>query len=127
MGLIEDVAEFHKITGMPLPPKPLWPSRERVELRMELIREEVGAELEEAVMQRDLVATADALADGIYVLIGMGLELGLPMQGVWDEVQRSNIAKKGGPLREDGKLLKPEGWTPPDLERVIAAAITGAK
>ncbi len=43
----------------------------------------------------------------------------------WDEVHRSNMAKVGGPIRGDGKRLKPEGWTPPDVAGVLAAALLG--
>ena len=35
---------------------------------------------------------------------------------VADEIQRTNMAKVGGPVREDGKRLKPPGWQPPDIE-----------
>jgi predicted HAD superfamily Cof-like phosphohydrolase len=40
---------------------------------------------------------------------------------VWKEVHRSNMAKLEGGVRkrEDGKILKPEGWTPPDVEGVM--------
>ena len=41
---------------------------------------------------------------------------------VWNEVQRANMAKVGlGGVkkREDGKVLKPDGWTPPDVEKAV--------
>jgi predicted HAD superfamily Cof-like phosphohydrolase len=29
------------------------------------------------------------------------------------------MAKASGPRRADGKVLKPEGWTPPDIVGVL--------
>ena len=62
----------------------------------------------------------------IYIAVGTALELGIPLEPVWDEVHRSNMAKvdpETGKVRkrEDGKVLKPEGWVRPD----IAGAIYG--
>lgn len=62
---------------------------------------------------------ADGIVDSIYVLIGMGGEMGLDLSEVWRRVHLANMAKAGGPVREDGKRLKPEGWTPPDVEGAI--------
>jgi predicted HAD superfamily Cof-like phosphohydrolase len=46
------------------------------------------------------------------------------IKGAWDEVAKSNLSKidqtTGKVLRrEDGKILKPEGWSPPKLEKFI--------
>jgi len=65
--------------------------------------------------------------DLIVVLIGYGLSRGWPMNEGWAEVMRSNMAKidpRTGAVRrrEDGKILKPEGWTPPDLASLIHPA-----
>jgi predicted HAD superfamily Cof-like phosphohydrolase len=76
-----------------------------------------------------MVEVADGIIDSIYVLVGMGLELGLPLEALWNEVQRSNMAKAieqpDGTFkvmrRADGKVLKPEGWTPPDIAGVLRA------
>lgn len=82
-----------------------------------------------AMEDRDMVEVADGIIDSIYVLVGMGLELGLPLQALWEEVQRSNMAKAieqpDGSFkvlkRADGKVIKPEGWTPPDIAGVLRA------
>jgi predicted HAD superfamily Cof-like phosphohydrolase len=47
---------------------------------------------------------------------------GYDVQGAWDEVLRSNMAKvdpitRKVTRREDGKILKPEGWKEPDLSK----------
>jgi predicted HAD superfamily Cof-like phosphohydrolase len=47
---------------------------------------------------------------------------GYDVAGAWDEVLKSNMAKvdpvtRKVKRREDGKILKPEGWKPPDLSK----------
>lgn len=88
-----------------------------------LINEEF-TELCEAELVEDEVEEFDAVLDLLVVLIGYGLSRGWPMVAGWDEVVRSNMAKidpKTGTVnkRADGKILKPEGWTPPNLADVI--------
>ena len=88
-----------------------------------LIEEEMR-ELKVAEVQADEVEEFDAVLDLLVVLIGYGLSRGWPMLAGWDEVVRSNMAKidpRTGKAnkREDGKVLKPEGWTPPALADVL--------
>lgn len=91
-----------------------------------LIGEEF-VELGEAELVGDTVEEFDAVLDLIVVLIGYGLSRGWPMDKGWAEVIRSNMAKidpKTGMVlrRADGKILKPEGWTPPDLVSLLNPA-----
>jgi len=65
------------------------------------------------VLMTDLV---DGLADLDYVIEGTRLEFGVNGAPVAAEVHRSNMAKVGGEVRPDGKILKPKGWTPPDID-----------
>lgn len=88
-----------------------------------LIEEEMR-ELKVAEVQENEVEEFDAVLDLLVVLIGYGLSRGWPMLAGWDEVMRSNMAKidpKTGRVnkREDGKILKPEGWTPPNLAETL--------
>ena len=87
-----------------------------------LIAEEVQ-ELDDADATADTAEIADALIDILVVTIGAGLSLGLPMQALWDEVVRSNNSKRqpdGTVLkREDGKIMKPPTYSPPDIEGVL--------
>jgi len=89
-----------------------------------LIEEEVQ-EFRDAVAAKDDVETFDAILDIIVVCIGYGLSRGWPMVEGWQEVMQSNLAKidTSGFVkrREDGKILKPEGWQAPDLGRVMNA------
>jgi predicted HAD superfamily Cof-like phosphohydrolase len=93
------------------------------ELYVNLIREELG-ELEEASTADDDVAKLDALIDIMVVTVGAIHSMGANGEGAWNEVMHSNFAKidrDTGKVhkREDGKVLKPEGWQPPDLARFV--------
>jgi predicted HAD superfamily Cof-like phosphohydrolase len=88
-----------------------------------LIAEEVD-ELDIAVTNGDRVETLDALVDILVVTIGAIHSLGADAEGAWKEVMRTNFAKidhKTGKVRkrEDGKVLKPIGWTAPDLKPFV--------
>jgi predicted HAD superfamily Cof-like phosphohydrolase len=65
----------------------------------------------------------DALIYMLVVSVGAILSMGADGEGAWKEVMRSNFAKIGedGKVRkrEDGKVLKPTGWTPPDLKTFV--------
>lgn len=70
----------------------------------------------------DLPAFADALADLDYVIEGARLEFGIDGEKIADVVHQANLDKRhmigGSPKvvrREDGKVLKPADWTPPDI------------
>jgi predicted HAD superfamily Cof-like phosphohydrolase len=98
-------------------------NRAQSDMYLDLIREE-GEELVVALEECDVVEELDAIIDLLVVIIGYGLSRGFPMVEAWDEVLRSNMAKidplTGTVLRrEDGKILKPAGWTAPDLDRVL--------
>jgi predicted HAD superfamily Cof-like phosphohydrolase len=98
---------------------PGWPEPEKLDLCSRLIREEVVEELLPAIDKKDMVGVADGIADSIFVLLQLAFDCGINMRGVWDEVMRANMEKKGGPRRADGKILKPPGWSPPNVELVL--------
>lgn len=89
----------------------------------DLINEEVS-ELIEARNANDKIEMLDALIDIIIVAIGAGHSLGFDLSGAWNEVMKTNFAKID-PItdkvkkREDGKVLKPEGWQAPELENFL--------
>ena len=93
------------------------------ELYTKLINEEVG-ELETAIADGDRVEMLDALTDILVVTIGAIHSMGADGEGAWKEVMQTNFAKidkETGKVRkrEDGKVLKPMGWTPPNLEPFV--------
>ena len=88
-----------------------------------LIQEEVD-ELWTANAAADPKECLDALIDILVVTIGAIHSLGADGAGAWNEVMRTNFAKIDPATgrvnkREDGKVLKPEGWTPPELDQYI--------
>lgn len=94
LDVLNQVAEFHTTFNHPILDTPTIPSKERCDLRVSLIQEELN-ELKEAIHNKDLVEIADALCDLQYVLSGAILEFGLAEKfpELFDEVQRSNMSK----------------------------------
>ena len=91
---------------------------------VDLIEEEYNDELKEAIANNDRVEIFDALLDIVVVTVGAMHSLGVEPEGGWDEVMKTNFAKidpETGKVRkrEDGKILKPEGWVAPDLTKFI--------
>lgn len=91
---LNQVALFHKTFQAPVIDTPAFPSKERCNLRVSLLQEELD-ELKEAIEANDLVEVADALCDLQYVLAGAVLEFGMgdKFKELFDEVQRSNMSK----------------------------------
>jgi len=91
---LNQVAEFHHTFKHPVVQDPAIPSKERCELRISLLAEELK-ELQQAVDDDNLVEVADALCDLQYVLAGAILEFGLAekFKELFDEVHRSNMSK----------------------------------
>ena len=92
-------------------------------LYTKLIQEEVD-ELWAANAAADPKECLDALIDILVVTVGAIHSLGADGAGAWNEVMRTNFAKIDPATgrvnkREDGKVLKPEGWTPPELDQFI--------
>lgn len=116
---------------------------DRIDMRMGLIGEEFAelmgavygpaarAHIEEAFAhastlddkKRDVVESADALADLIYVIYGMAIECGINLDKVLAEVQASNLSKLmpdgSVKLREDGKVLKGPNFFEPNVARAL--------
>jgi predicted HAD superfamily Cof-like phosphohydrolase len=110
----EDVADFHRATNTPVEHSPTQVRADRVKLRWSLIAEE-AEEIRRALTSDHLEGIADGIADLVYVTLGLAVECGIDIAPVWDLVHAANMQKVGGPVREDGKILKPEGWQPPDI------------
>ena len=101
------------------------PSPENYKLYLDLIQEEY-TELFDAYHAGDQVEQLDALVDILVVTIGAIRAAGWDGAGAWEEVMRTNFAKidpNTGKVRkrEDGKVLKPEGWQPPQLEKFLGS------
>lgn len=88
------------------------------------LMEEEWKELKAALLMEDRVEQLDALLDFIVVTIGAIHSAGMDGEGGWREVIGTNLAKidkETGKVRkrEDGKVLKPVGWVPPDLKPFV--------
>lgn len=121
-SFFDDVKDFHIFFDRKVGTEPAFTDYNDRILRMKLVTEELS-ELKRAHMEEDIVEVADAIADLIYVACGMAVAYGIPLNEVWEEVQESNmrkVGKDGKPIyREDGKVLKPEGWEPPDVRGIL--------
>lgn len=122
--LIKKVEEFHKAFKQPVPNKVKLLTHERSLLRYNLMKEENNEYLE-AEFEEDKIEIADALGDMLYILCGTIIEHGMQdkIVDVFNEIHRSNMSKldKNGNaiLREDGKILKGEGYFKPDIRSII--------
>ena len=95
--------------------------KEQLQMYLNLVEEEFN-ELDQAKTFDDHTEQLDALVDIIVVAIGAIISMGVDPQKAWNEVIATNIAKidsKTGKVkkRADGKILKPEGWQPPNLSK----------
>jgi predicted HAD superfamily Cof-like phosphohydrolase len=98
-------------------------NEQQFDLYKNLIEEEFN-ELTTAELANNRVEQLDALIDILVVTIGAIHSMGAEAEGAWKEVMKTNFAKidhETGKVRkrEDGKVLKPLGWTPPDLSQFI--------
>ena len=87
--------------------------------------DEEHRELLEATLAEDSVEQLDALIDILVVTIGAIHSMGADAEGAWKEVMKTNFAKidsETGKVRkrEDGKVLKPIGWVPPELAPFVS-------
>jgi predicted HAD superfamily Cof-like phosphohydrolase len=143
----EQVREFHAVCGDIDPTTPTVPIDRIVRLRLRLVLEEafellaascsrddsvqstvesLWSETRYAIdaleMDPDLEAVADALGDLDYVSAGTRLAYGIPRKAVADEIHRANMAKAPDGVvsrTEHGKIIKPEGWTPPNHRKAL--------
>lgn len=133
-NMYEKVLEFHKTFGHPIGRKPQFLTADRENLRREWQASERD-EFKEARERNDIVAAADALADELYFLFGMIVEMGLPMDMIFRAVHEANMNKTWhtmphaedcnigpqskctcGKLRytEVGRVMKPPHWRGPE-------------
>ena len=137
MKIRDQVKAFHVAMNLPVLDKPQIPSDDRVRLRLNLIAEEsfeifeacgidvkalkeqLFSKIRESELKIDMPKLVDGFGDTDYVVEGARLEFGVDGEGIADEIQAANMRKTNGPIREDGKRLKPPGWVGPDIEKVL--------
>ena len=123
MTNFEKVGLFMKTFGQDVKTKPGLSTKKINDLRISLIIEELN-ELKDAIKNNDLVETADALTDILFVTYGAGQAFGINLDKCFEEVQNSNMSKlgeDGKPIyNENGKVLKGPNYFKPNLLKIIS-------
>ena len=122
MSNYEKVNHFMTTFGQEVKPKPEMPELGTIKLRLALIEEELG-ELREALINDDMVETADALADILYVVYGAAAAFGMDIDEIFEEVHDSNMSKldeNGKPIYSElGKVLKGQNYFEPKIATIL--------
>ncbi len=122
MTNFDKVGIFMKTFGQDVKNKPSFSTEKINNLRISLIEEELQ-EFKEAIRNKDLTETADALTDLLYVTYGAGHAFGIDLDKCFNEVQNSNMSKlgeDGKPIyNEFGKVMKGPKYFKPDLRKII--------
>lgn len=125
----DDVGRFHRKFGLTsvshegVGPREVDPAL--IEFRVGTMREEID-EYEEAHAEGDPAKAFDALLDLVYFALGTAHIEGFPWQAGWEEVHRANMAKQRSQSQSEGPergsswdVIKPDGWAPPDIDKVL--------
>ena len=122
MTNFEKVGLFMKTFGQEVKTNASFSSEKINLLRVNLIEEELN-ELKEAIKNKDLKETIDALTDILYVTYGAGHAFGVNLDKCFSEVQKSNMSKlgeDGKPIfNENGKVMKGPNYFKPNLEQFL--------
>lgn len=120
----EMVGEFMSGFGQELKTKPEFPDSKTVELRVDLIEEEVK-EFVCAVYGEEygIADVAKELTDILYVVYGAGHAFGIDLDKCFAEVHKSNMTKFGPDGKvirnENGKIMKSKNYVPPDMNKLL--------
>lgn len=121
---LKQVQEFHEKFLQDMNNKPELLSIEESRLRFKLMEEE-NIEYLDAAKEEDIIEILDACADQLYILCGTILKHGLQDMIIpaFNLVHANNMAKlgpDGKPIfREDGKIIKPEGFEKVELKTLF--------
>ena len=122
MTNFNSVKKFMEVFGQEVKTKSEFPSDKIINLRYDLIKEELD-EFEEAIKSKNLKEIADSLTDILYVTYGAGHAFGIDLDKCFDEVQRSNMSKlgeDGKPIyNEGGKVMKGPKYFEPNLKKFV--------
>lgn len=107
------VKDFQMKAGQPVSNKPTRLSSERVFIR----RKWMAEELEEFLEAQSIYEQVDSIMDLLYYALGTLVELGVKPDELFIMLHEWNLKKLSMiSYDEDGKLLKPKGWSHPDKE-----------
>lgn len=127
----QDVGDFHRKFEIPaFDPRNAvaFPSVETFMYRKKFLEEELR-EFIDAFAEGDLEKALDALVDLTYVTLGTAQYFNAPFHQLWMEVQRANmdkvrVTRENCPPEkqyraDEGLVMKPPGWRPPELAKII--------
>ena len=122
MSNFQSVKKFMQTFGQEVKNKAEFPNEKIVQLRSELIKEELE-ELNQAIKDKDIKEVADALTHILYVTYGAGHAFGIDLDKCFHEVQESNMSKlgyDGKPIyNESGKVMKGPNYFKPDVGKFL--------
>ena len=122
MSNFQSVKKFMQTFGQEVKDKTEFPDKKIVQLRYDLIKEELE-EFNEAIKDKDMTEIADALTDILYVTYGAGHAFGIDLDECFNEVQKSNMSKigvNGKPIyNESGKVMKGPNYFKPNLKKFL--------
>lgn len=127
-AMLVAAAEFNReVVGLPIPRTPQVLDKQRLRWATSAIEEEL-IEFQDATKAGNVVEAADALVDLVYFALGRLVEMGVPAQAVFDEVQRANMTKQRGTLskRPGSKgydAVKPAGWQAPNHDWLLSFSL----
>lgn len=106
------VSDFVKACGEGAPYPQIF-SKEDINFLQKMVDDEFS----EFYKARNEIEQADALVDIIYYVVHAAVKKGYDLDPIFDIVHNANMKKvvEGKVIRrDDGKILKPEGWTSPE-------------
>jgi len=90
--VVSMVKHWSHIFHLPILDYPKFPEKERINLAMELIREEL-AEIHEGISKRDIREVQDGLGDLLWVALRAMMEFGVDPVKTIDAIYESNMSK----------------------------------
>lgn len=113
---VELVKLFHLKAGQPIAEDIKMLEEDRVKIRINWIQEEI----EELSQAENIYEQVDATIDILYYLLGIVVEMGIPVDELFQIVHDANMKKlEMGEIKKrevDSKIEKPNGWIHPDVE-----------
>ena len=112
MSYVKLVREFTLACNSTVPETPIKMSHTQISF----IRKMVNDELDELDKAESIIEQADALVDAIYYICDTAVKHGMNLDPLLEIVHSANMSKvvNGRVLkRDDGKVVKPEGWRDP--------------
>lgn len=119
--MLRDISEFHRKFGLGYDGPPRDLPKDLSDLRIARLFEE-SIEYADAQTGEDRL---DALVDIVYIALGSAYLHGYDFEEAWRRVHVANMAKERAPSADASKhgsafdIVKPEGWTPPDLSDLV--------